>query len=39
MTPVGGSLLPEGDFRDWREIDGWAASIAAELVRPRTAVS
>jgi menaquinone-dependent protoporphyrinogen oxidase len=39
MTPVGGSPLPEGDFRNWREIDAWASSIAAELVRPRTAVS
>jgi len=23
--------LPEGDFRDWQEIDAWAAAIADEL--------
>ncbi len=23
--------LPEGDFRDWEEIDAWAAAIAGEL--------
>lgn len=23
--------MPEGDYRDWQEIDGWAAAIAAEL--------
>jgi menaquinone-dependent protoporphyrinogen oxidase len=29
--------LPEGDFRDWQEIDSWAAAIADELTstRPR----
>lgn len=29
--PAGRSLLPEGDFRDWKEIDAWAATIAREL--------
>lgn len=24
-------LLPEGDFRDWAEIDAWAGSIPTEL--------
>ncbi len=29
--PVGRALFPEGDFRDWPDIDAWAAGIAAEL--------
>jgi menaquinone-dependent protoporphyrinogen oxidase len=29
--PAGKALLPEGDFRDWDDIDAWAASIAADL--------
>jgi menaquinone-dependent protoporphyrinogen oxidase len=29
--PAGRALLPEGDFRDWDDIDGWAASIDEEL--------
>ena len=29
--PAGRELLPEGDFRDWEEIDAWARSIADEL--------
>lgn len=29
--PSGRELLPEGDFRDWAEIDEWAAGIAEEL--------
>lgn len=29
--PAGRGLLPEGDFRDWQEIDAWAATIAHEL--------
>jgi menaquinone-dependent protoporphyrinogen oxidase len=29
--------LPEGDFRDWKAIEGWAASIAQALQRARTA--
>jgi menaquinone-dependent protoporphyrinogen oxidase len=31
--PVGHTLLPEGDFREWTEIDAWAATIASELSR------
>jgi menaquinone-dependent protoporphyrinogen oxidase len=26
-------FLPDGDWRDWREIEAWAGSIAAQLVR------
>ena len=29
--PGGRSLLPDGDFRDWVEIDGWADGIADAL--------
>ncbi len=29
--PAGRTLLPEGDFRDWPEIDAWAERIAAAL--------
>jgi menaquinone-dependent protoporphyrinogen oxidase len=29
--PAGRALLPEGDFRDWPDIDAWAAGIAVEL--------
>lgn len=29
--PAGRALLPEGDFRDWPEIDAWAAGIAHDL--------
>lgn len=31
--PAGRALLPEGDFRDWQTIDGWAESIAHELAQ------
>lgn len=30
-VPAGRALLPEGDFRDWNAIDGWAQAIAREL--------
>jgi menaquinone-dependent protoporphyrinogen oxidase len=36
--PAGRALLPEGAFRDWKEIEAWAESIAHELV-PVTASS
>ncbi len=29
--PAGRALLPEGDFRDWTAIEGWAERIAREL--------
>ena len=29
--PAGRALLPEGDFREWPEIDAWAAGIARDL--------
>jgi len=35
--PGGRALLPEGDFRDWQDIDAWAGSIARELSGPRPA--
>jgi menaquinone-dependent protoporphyrinogen oxidase len=34
--PAGRDLLPEGDFRDWDEIEGWAAQIAQELTTVTT---
>jgi menaquinone-dependent protoporphyrinogen oxidase len=32
--PAARAGLPEGDFRDWAEIDAWAGDIAHELARP-----
>lgn len=32
--PAGRNLLQEGDFRDWDDIDAWAASIAQALATP-----
>lgn len=29
--PAGRALLPQGDFRDWPDIDTWAAGISGEL--------
>jgi menaquinone-dependent protoporphyrinogen oxidase len=29
--PAGRRILPEGDFRDWREVDSWATGIATQL--------
>jgi menaquinone-dependent protoporphyrinogen oxidase len=29
--PAGRALLPEGDFRDWAQIDAWARDIAGDL--------
>jgi menaquinone-dependent protoporphyrinogen oxidase len=34
--PAGRALLPEGDFRDWSEIEGWATGIAGDLVQVPT---
>ena len=31
-TPAGRELLPEGDFRDWDDVDEWATLIDRELV-------
>ncbi len=33
--PAGKKLLIEGDFRNWEEIEGWAASIAHALTPAR----
>ncbi len=33
--PAGRDLLPEGDFRDWADVDGWAAEIAEHLPSTR----
>lgn len=33
--PAVRALLPEGDFREWDDIDSWAAAIAAELSGPQ----
>jgi menaquinone-dependent protoporphyrinogen oxidase len=33
LLPAGSALLPEGDFRDWKDIDAWAESIARELAQ------
>ncbi len=32
--PAVRALLPEGDFRDWDDIDSWAGAIAQELSGP-----
>ena len=32
--PAARAGLPEGDFRDWDEIDAWAADITRELRQP-----
>jgi len=29
--PASRALFPEGDFRDWEDIEAWAAHIATEL--------
>jgi menaquinone-dependent protoporphyrinogen oxidase len=36
--PAGRALLPEGDFRDWADIEAWAGSIAHELA-PKAAAT
>ena len=32
----GGALFPQGDFRDWAEIEGWATSIGRTLTSLHT---
>jgi menaquinone-dependent protoporphyrinogen oxidase len=31
--PAARTMLPEGDFRDWAEIDAWASDIAHDLAQ------
>ncbi len=31
VLPAARELMPEGDFRDWIDIEGWADEIAEEL--------
>ena len=31
--PAARTMLPEGDFRDWTEIDAWASDIAHDLAQ------
>jgi menaquinone-dependent protoporphyrinogen oxidase len=33
MMPAAKEAMPEGDFRDWPEIEAWAAEIAAALTQ------
>ncbi len=33
LMPAARAAMPAGDFRDWDEIEAWAATIADELVR------
>ena len=35
--PAGRPMLPEGDFRDWPEVEAWANQIARELTPTATA--
>ena len=32
--PAARAILPEGDFRDWKDIEAWASSIAQALNAP-----
>jgi menaquinone-dependent protoporphyrinogen oxidase len=34
MTPMAKRVLPDGDFRDWDEIEAWARQIASEVAEP-----
>ena len=34
LMPAARDALPEGDFRDWPEIEAWAVEIARELGQP-----
>ncbi len=31
LMPAARAAIPAGDFRDWEEIEAWAARIADEL--------
>ena len=33
IMPAAREAMPEGDFRDWPEIEAWAAGIAADLTQ------
>ena len=35
--PAGRAMLPEGDFRDWSQIEAWASGIAHDLAVGATA--
>jgi len=35
--PAARAVLPEGDFRDWKDIEAWASSIAQALEAPHPA--
>lgn len=37
MLPVAKGVLPEGDFRNWDDIEAWATTIATELRAPTAA--
>jgi menaquinone-dependent protoporphyrinogen oxidase len=37
MLPAARAALPEGDFRNWDEIQDWAYEIALELTHPKIA--
>jgi menaquinone-dependent protoporphyrinogen oxidase len=30
-TPQGRKLMPEGDFRDWDDVDAWSRTIIQEV--------
>ena len=38
MLPMAKGVLPHGDFRNWPDIDAWAAEIAAAMVSPAVPV-
>ncbi len=35
--PAARAALPEGDFRDWKDIEAWANGIAQALEAPQAA--
>jgi len=36
--PAARAMFPEGDFRDWKDIEAWASSIARALEAPHPAL-